>query len=190
MVASPSQLKPEMLPDADTGLAADGVRPTPQRLQVVLHRRRTVGVLIGMVPGLTLLSLAGHGAGIHEATIQPLLRITGRPGGVWQPTWVIIGVAIVVAVAAAFMRFIFHLPRSERRQVAAAAALYVLGAVGMEMVTAAFFTTSHPTYKVSFTYAVLAHIEELFEMLGVVVFIDFLLRRLSRTASISVAAGD
>lgn len=236
----------------------------PLRLHIVLQRRRTVGLLIGVVAGLTLLSLAGQiarfhlgmptvfglvrlfyvdlennlptwyqtmalafaalllgwialstrqarapfaghwlalsllfvflsldeGASIHESTIQPLQRITGRPAGVWQPTWVIVGIAIVVAVAAAFMRFFFYLPRSERWQVASAAALFVLGAVGMEMATAALFTTSDPTYKISFSYAVLAHIEELLEMLGVVVFIDFLLRRLSRTASISVAACD
>lgn len=236
----------------------------PLRLHIVLQRRRTVGLLVGVVAGLTLLSLAGQiarfylgmptvfglvrlfyvdlennlptwyqtmalafaalllgwlalsarqtrapfaghwlalsllfvflsldeGASIHEATIQPLQRVIGRPGGIWQPTWVIVGIAVVAAVAVAFMRFFFHLSRRERWRVASAAALFVLGAVGMEMATAALFTTSDPRYKVSFTYAVLAHIEELLEMLGVVVFIDFLLRRLSRTASISIAAGD
>ncbi|MBE0529220.1 MAG: hypothetical protein IH626_00205 [Rhodospirillales bacterium] len=129
-------------------------------------------------------------ASIHEATIEPLQRITGRPGGVWQPTWVFVGIVLVAAVAVAFLRFFLHLPRSERRQVAWAAALFVLGAIGTEMATAAFFTTSDPTYKASVTYAVLAHIEELLEMLGVVVFIDFLLRRLSRTVSLSLVVSD
>jgi uncharacterized membrane protein YhaH (DUF805 family) len=129
-------------------------------------------------------------ASIHEATIEPLQRITGRPGGVWQPTWVFVGIALVTAVAVAFLRFFLHLPRSERRQVAWAAALFVLGAIGTEMATAALFTTSDPTYKASVTYAVFAHIEELLEMLGVVVFIDFLLRRLSRTASLSLVVRD
>jgi hypothetical protein len=263
-MAPRSQTKLETFLDVVTGSASEEVRPLPQRLDIVLQRRKIIGVLFGAVAGLTLLSLAGQfarfyldlptvfglvrlsyvdlennlptwyqtmalalaaallawlalatsrmrqpfaghwlalfllfvflsldeAASIHEATIEPLQRITGRPGGVWQPTWVFVGIALVTAVAVAFLRFFLHLPRSERRQVALAAALFVLGAIGTEMATAALFTTSDPTYKASVIYAVLAHIEELLEMLGVVVFIDFLLRRLSRTAALSLVVRD
>jgi hypothetical protein len=103
---------------------------------------------------------------------------------------VFVGIALVTAFAGIFLRFFLHLPRGERRQVALAAALFVLGAIGTEMATAALFTTSNPTYKASVIYSVLAHIEELLEMLGVVVFIDFLLRRLSRTASLFLVVRD
>ncbi|WP_316976720.1 hypothetical protein [Shumkonia mesophila] len=125
-------------------------------------------------------------ASIHEATMEPLQRVVGYLPGVWQPVWVILGIAAVVAFAAAFLRFLLYLPRDDRWQVFWAAALFVGGAIGVEMATAALYTTSDPSYKVSFTYALLAHAEELLEMLGVVVLIDFLLRRLSRTASFSV----
>jgi len=238
MAVSPSQTKPEAFGELANGPASGGVQRMPPRLHVVLQRRRTLGLLVGVVVGLTLLSLAGQiarfhlgtptvfglvrlfyvdlennlptwyqtmalafsavllawlalaarqmrapfaghwlalsllflflsldeSASIHESTIQPLQRLTGRPGGVWQPTWVIVGVVVVTAVAVGFRHFFLHLARAERRQVAFAAGLFVVGALGMEMATAALFTTSDPAYKNSFTYAVLAHIEELLEM--------------------------
>ncbi len=135
-----------------------------------------------------LLSL-DEAASLHEATMEPLQRVTGRLDGAWQSEWVILGIAAVAAVGAAFLRFFLHLPRDDRWQVFCAAALFVGGAIGMEMATAALYTTSDPSYKATFTYVLLAHVEELLEMLGVVVFIDFLLRRLSRTASFFLAVG-
>lgn len=129
-------------------------------------------------------------ASIHEATMAPVQRFTGPLEGVWQPAWVVLGVAALAIVGGMFLRFFLHLRPPERLQVLAAAGLFVGGAVGMEMATASLYMTSDPAYKVSFTYALLAHVEEALEMLGLIVFIDFLLRRLSRTASFSLAVGD
>ena len=155
--------------------------------------RRALSPLAGYWLALSLLFVflsLDEAASIHEASMEPLRRLTGRLEGAWQPGWVILGIAAAAIVSAAFLRFFLHLSRFERSQVFLAAMLFIVGALGMEMVTASLFTTSDPSYKENFTYAVLAHIEELLEMLGVVVFIDFLLRRLSRSAVVAFVVRD
>lgn len=116
-------------------------------------------------------------ASLHEMTINPMWRYFGPLSGIWKPLWVIFGLAAVIAVGLAYLGFLFHLKPRERNQVILAAFLFVGGAMGMEMVTALFFDSTDPTFKLNLFYASLAHIEEGMEMFGIVVFLDFLLRR-------------
>jgi hypothetical protein len=64
------------------------------------------------------------------------------------------------------MRFLAHLPRRTRYQFLTAGAIFVIGAIGLEMVTASY----EEAYD-SMGIAVLTAGEELCEMLGVVIFI-------------------
>lgn len=137
---------------------------------------------------LLLFMSVDEAARLHEATMNPLQRVIGPVEGAWQPIWVVVGIAAACIVAALFLRFFLHLPRRDQVQVFAAAALFVTGAVVVEMVSSSLFHELYSlTWTASFPYALFAHLEELLEMLGVVVFIDFLLRRLAGTGPFSFA---
>jgi len=116
-------------------------------------------------------------AGIHELTMAPLERGFGPMQGAWSPKWVIPGLLAVAAVGFAYLKFLFHLERREQVQVVVAAALFVGGAAGMEMLTGALVDNSDPAFKLNLAYASLTHVEEGMEMFGILVFQDFLLRR-------------
>jgi hypothetical protein len=116
-------------------------------------------------------------AGIHELTMNPMYRLFGRLPGIWAPSWVVLGLAAVAVVGVAYIRFLFHLNRREQVQVVAAASLFVGGAAGVEMATRLFVDDSDPDYQFNMVYATLAHIEEAMEKFGILVFLDFLLRR-------------
>jgi Heparan-alpha-glucosaminide N-acetyltransferase, catalytic len=108
--------------------------------------------------------------------------------GFFYYTWVYFGIALVVGVGAVFLPFVLRQPRRLRNLIVASAALFVGGALLMEMVNAnlessvdaetaerwAEFGTD------SFRYAMQTTVEELFEMVGVVVFVYALLDELRR----------
>jgi hypothetical protein len=123
---------------------------------------------------------------LHERTIEPLQRLIGIPSGAWAPTWVVLGLAFVALLALLYLRFFFHLSWRERGQVLLAAALLVGGAIGVEMANSAVDLGPEIQRKQTLQYALMAHIEEGFEMLGLLVFIDFLLARLSRAPMMRV----
>jgi len=116
-------------------------------------------------------------AGIHELTMNPMYRLFGRLPGIWAPSWVVVGLAAVAIVGVTYIRFLFHLNRRERIQVVAAASLFVGGAVGVEMATRLVVDDSDPAYQFNMVYATVAHVEEAMEKFGILVFLDFLLRR-------------
>jgi hypothetical protein len=121
---------------------------------------------------------------LHERTIEPLQRLIGIPTGAWAPTWVVLGLALFALLALIYLRFFFHLRWRDRAQVALAALLLVGGAVGVEMANSSLDLGPEIERKQTFQYAVMVHIEEGFEMLGLLVFIDFLLARLARTPTL------
>lgn len=125
-------------------------------------------------------------ASLHERLINPLQRII-QPGGAWAPTWVIAGLIGAAVAGLFFLPFIQHLARRQKLQVAVAGALFIGGSIGVEMWTASMFDTADPNFKNSFRYALMAHLEELLEMVGLLVFIDLLLKQLKRAPPISIA---
>jgi hypothetical protein len=114
--------------------------------------------------------------GIHERTIGPLRPIVNAPGGVGYSPWVIPYAAFALLVALAYLRFLAHLSPQMRRLFLLAGALYVGGAAGMEVVGSHYILRHSDE---SMTYVLLATIEELLEMLGVVIFIYALLSYLA-----------
>jgi phosphoglycerol transferase MdoB-like AlkP superfamily enzyme len=95
---------------------------------------------------LLLLSL-DEVASIHEAIGQQSERllhsITGlTPSGAISFFWVVPGTIFVVIVLLAYLRFLADLPRSTRRLFLFAGVLFVLGALGLEMLTAQVMSSS------------------------------------------------
>ena len=124
--------------------------------------------------------------GVDEATsihehlnfVGHVLRRIGVGGmyeGAFAWPWVIPGVIVVLIVTVAFARFVFALPGRTRTLLIASAVVYISGALVLEMVGGlAGAGTGVP--GPGLTPAVLvAHVEELLEMLGVTLFIYALL---------------
>ena len=78
-----------------------------------------------------------------------------------------------------YLRFVWKLPKEARNRFIVAGALYLAGALGVEMYGARE-AELHGTATI--TYSVLYMIEELLEMLGVVLFVYALLCHLARGA--------
>lgn len=106
--------------------------------------------------------------------------ISGRfsPTGFFLFAWVIPGIALVVCTAALGIPFLRRLPNQTRWQLRAAAVVFVVGAIGMEM-TAAKIASSHSGDLV---FSVVDLAEELLEMMGVLIAIDAILRYRARLA--------
>ena len=125
-------------------------------------------------------------ASIHEAIGQQserlLHNITGfTPGGAISFFWVVPGAIFVFIVLLAYLRFLADLPQSTRRLFLFAGALFVLGALGLEMLSAQvssssegianFFGSAIPKIMIGLQTCV----EEMFEMLGLTAFVYALL---------------
>src|SRR5919107_1881098 len=138
---------------------------------------------------LLLLSL-DEVASIHEAIGQQSERllhsITGlTPSGPVKFFWVVPGAIFVVIVLLAYLRFLVHLPQTTRRTFLFAGALFVLGALGLEMLSAQvssssegianFFGSAIPQIMIGLQTCA----EEMFEMLGLTVFVYGLLAYIS-----------
>ena len=115
---------------------------------------------------------------IHELSMVPLRRLFGITGGPLFFAWVIPAAAFLVLLAITYARFLMALPRPSMRSFLIAGVVYVGGALGMELVGSAYFT-SHSNDMI---YGVIATVEELGEMTGMAVFILALLDHLARIA--------
>jgi len=135
-------------------------------------------------------------ASIHEAIGQQSERLlhsaTGfTPGGAISFFWVVPGAVFVVIVLVAYLRFLADLPQSTRRSFLFAGAVFVLGALGLEMLSAQVSSSSEgianffgivlglsrhsgsvlPKIMIGLQTCV----EEMFEMLGLTAFVYALL---------------
>ena len=146
---------------------------------------------------LLLLSL-DEVASIHEAIGQQSERLlhsaTGlTPGGAITFFWVVPGAVFVIIVLLAYLRFLAHLPRTTRRSFLFAGALFVLGALGIEMLTAQVVSSSggianwiesssggivgreSASAIPTILKGLQTSVEEMFEMLGLTAFVYALL---------------
>jgi len=152
----------------------------------------------GVLSIIFLLLSLDEVATVHEvigAKSERLLQDTTGldPGGAISFFWVVPGAAFVIIVALAYVRFLVHLPRTTRRQFLFAGALFVLGALGMEMLTAEVVSSSSgiANWVVSSSGGMIdrgsanaiptilkglqTSVEEMFEMLGLTAFVYALL---------------
>jgi hypothetical protein len=111
---------------------------------------------------------------------EPFTQRLHFSGFVHYP-WVIGGAVAVFIVGLSYLRFLLHLPFKIRSLFIVAGALYVGGALGVESVCA------NLDYLYGFKnlrYSLVAGIEELCEMSGVVIFIYALMRYAASTGDV------
>lgn len=92
-------------------------------------------------------------------------------------SWVVVGGSLVVVLAVAFGRFFTRLPAITRRLFLLAGTLFVGGSIGIEVAGGYY---GGPGRQDSLPYVVAAHVEEVLEMAGIVLFIYALLSYLRR----------
>lgn len=107
---------------------------------------------------------------VHERFSAPTHRLLGYEN-VLKFAWVLPYGALVAVFAAAFLRFWRELPRDARRGVALAAAVYVGGALGVEIIGSLIATRWG---EESLLYALEVVVEEAMELAGIVLFITVL----------------
>ena len=109
--------------------------------------------------------------GIHEFFI-PVTRKIIDVKGIFYFAWVIPASILIVIFLIAFREFIIKLPKKTKKMFILAGAVYLSGALGMELLGGYLVDTSG-FYTVK--YAAVSTIEELLEMFGIVIFINALL---------------
>ncbi len=97
-------------------------------------------------------------------------------GGVLHFSWVVPAALVVLVVGAAYVPFLRLLPRAMRIRFLLAGAIYVGGAVGMEL-PLGYWTVHHGTDNLG--YALIDAVEEAMEMLGLNLFLLALLDHLA-----------
>jgi hypothetical protein len=98
--------------------------------------------------------------------------------GIFRFSWIVPVVPVVALVGFAFLRFVLNQPGDIRALMILSGATFLAGAVGMEMV-AGVYITSNDAYG-SFSYLIIAGIEETLEMIGMALFGYTLIRRLNQ----------
>ena len=112
-----------------------------------------------------------EGVGLHEYLSEIFERFM-EPEGLLYFLWVVpYGIATVI-VGLIYLRFVLNLPKRTRALFVASGVIFLAGALGLEMLSA-WEVDRHSEYTI--TYCLLYTFEELFEMLGIVLFIYALL---------------
>lgn len=112
---------------------------------------------------------------LHERLIEPL-RATLHTSGVLYFAWLIpYGIAVLL-IAALYLRFLLRLPDTTRRRMIAAGAVYLAGAVGLELIGGAYLESLGNRHNLP--YELLTTLEETLEMAGMVLLARSLVRHL------------
>jgi len=110
---------------------------------------------------------------IHELAIQPTQELLGIDSGLLFFAW-FIPVLIIVGILGIFMlKWFLQLPLQTKKMLVLAFIIFVVGAVGMEMISGAYWQANDFVYD--YTYRVFNAVEEGLEMIGVSVAIYALL---------------
>jgi len=131
---------------------------------------------------------------LHEMTTLPLLsalkssgfQYNRLPPGMDGNLWVILGALFLLVFVLVYLRFLADLPQKTRNLFLVAGALFVGGAIGMELIggyyMSLFFGQSSTLSRfcnIKLNYQMITTVEELLEMLGIVVFIYALMSYIS-----------
>lgn len=120
-------------------------------------------------------------ASFHEHLILPL-RNNLNLSGLFYYSWVIAGGFFLLAFTAYYLKFFFALPKTYKQGFFLAGFLYVLGALGMELI-GGYYAEQHGLENV--TYALITTVEETLELIGVLILIKYLLLYLQTNTLVS-----
>lgn len=129
-----------------------------------------------LAAGFALMAL-DEALALHEHLIEPMRGLLGGERlGIFFFAWVIPAIVLVGALAVFFLPFLFRLPRPTAIAFVAAGAIYLGGALGVELVEG-WWREGHGHRNLM--YHALVSAEEGMEMVGVIVFIRALLAHLA-----------
>lgn len=157
------------------------------------HRMRTGKVDRGWA-GLAILFLLlslDETAQLHELAILPLRKRLGL-GGVFYFGWVLAAIPFLAVVAAVYLPWMWRLPRETRASLLLAGAIFVSGAVGMEMIAGPFAEAQEATGKAASQigiYHLCATLEETLELTGLIILAMSLAAHLERRPREAAAPG-
>jgi len=112
-------------------------------------------------------------AGFHEIIIDPL-NSSYHLSGYWRFSWVIPALIFVLFFTISYLKFLNALSTKYRNGFIFSGFLYVLGAVGIEMISAKLFINDIVSAN-DLQYNLVITLEESFEMIGIMIFITVLL---------------
>lgn len=119
---------------------------------------------------------------VHERLVEPVRRILGTGNlGVFYYAWVVPAIALVFILFLVFFKFLIQLPAPTRKRFILAAAIYLGGCIGMELIGGWIRELQHGLY--TWQYAIAVTIEEGMEMAGLIVFIYALLKRFEESGT-------
>ncbi len=125
-------------------------------------------ILLGWDEGVQL-----HDALTNTVLATNLSSIAGiKKQGIFTFNWVVIAIPIVFLVGLFYLKFIWSFAPKQKQVLIIAAITYVMGALGMEMISAWIYDTIG-NHKLIYIFTSTS--EDLLEMSGVVIFIYFLL---------------
>lgn len=129
--------------------------------------RNEAFVMHWLVLGIVFLGLSVDEAALFHEMLDTLMSETFDTSGFLLFPWVVAGLLFVLAFAVAYLKFLAHLPPRFAFLFVVSGALYVGGAVGMEMLSA----TAIDSYSVaSLAHTLTQTIEESLEMTGAILF--------------------
>ncbi len=108
---------------------------------------------------------------LHERTAD-ITRSVVKTDGLLHYAWVLPYGVLALIVGLAFVRFLIQLPVSVRNRVIVAGVIYVMGALGFELIEGMVVTAGGTQNLLNQSLVV---VEEVMEMLGVILFIGALL---------------
>ena len=132
---------------------------------------------MGLAAVFVLLAL-DESSQFHEQLVAPLRQALGADG-LLRPAWVLPYAGLILLLVALYWRWFWALPRRIRRGLLLAAALYLTGAVGFEML-GGLKTSLRPDDPQLGLTALLCACEEGLEMAGAAVLIGALLEETQR----------
>ncbi len=147
------------------------------------HHRREPGVKHwAVLSGGFALMAVDELVTLHERLIAPTRALLGGNDlGVFYFAWVLPAGLLVAVLALFYFRFWLRLPSPTRGRTLLAAALYLGGCIGCELIGGGY---AERVGQENLTYVAITTLEESLEMAGAIVFIgtllDYLARRLPR----------
>lgn len=123
--------------------------------------------------------------GFHERLIEPVRHLLGTSGA-FLYAWVIPYGAFALAFGGLYTRFLTRLPRRSALLFVLSGAVYVAGALGMEMV-GGYWRHNHGHGPI---YVLFQTVEESLEMVGIVFFLYSLLDYVGREHDVRVVFGE
>jgi len=112
-------------------------------------------------------------AGLHEMTIDPMVRVYHLSGYLRFP-WVILGIIFMAGFSLYYLKFLKALPKPFMKGFFYSCLIFLIGSIGLETISAKIFISLEQSPK-DLIYNLVTTLEESCEMLGIIMFINVLL---------------